>query len=345
MEWAGQAAVWAQISDTSPSSLQLLKDFGFKAMGHDQEPLARRENGESIESTAEEAGPRRCASVALTSIALGQVIAVLNTLTGIFSSTLAADGINIPTIQSSLNYLLLAPLLLFAYPEIREEGLKLPWWRYMLWALADVEGNCLVVLAYRYTSVASVMLLDGFTSPVVMLLSCLLLGTRYTKYHIAACVACLFGLSLTVFADSSKAAAVPHAWLGDLLVLLGTVGYATSNVQEEVLLKRQCSRYEALGMLGVCGSVISCIQAFVLEGHTLIETKWSWQDIACLLGFQLCLFGVYMLVSIFLKMADAAVFNMSLLTCDLYSILFSWQAGCSKSKGLLPYSPDSRISG
>ena len=32
------------------------------------------------------------------------------------------------------------------------------------------------------------------------------------------------------------------------------------------------------------------------------------------------------LASIFLQMSDSAVFNMSLLTCDVYSIIFSWQA-------------------
>jgi len=78
-------------------------------------------------------------------------------------------------------------------------------------------------------------------------------------------------------------------------------------------------------MLGVCGSIISCIQAITIEGRNFVEITWTWKDIACLIGFQLCLFGVYMLVSIFLQIADAAVFNMSLLTCDVYSILFSWQ--------------------
>ncbi|CAE7946998.1 ddx52 [Symbiodinium sp. KB8] len=314
-------ATFESLCDTSPSH-GLSRDFSFKAMTIGQDNPA----GRGSEVTREVLGSRRlCTSVSLTSLLLGQVISVMNTLTGIFTSTLASDGISIPTIQSSLNYLLLAPLILLAYPQIRQEGLRLPWWRYALWALADVEGNCLVVLAYRYTSVASVMLLDGFTAAVVMLLSRLLLGTRYSKYHLAACFVCLCGLSLTVFADSSKAESTPLAWLGDLLVLLGCCCYASSNIQEEHLLKHGCSRYEALGMLGVCGSIISCIQAITLEGRNFVEITWSWKDITCLIGFQLCLFGVYMLVSIFLQIADAAVFNMSLLTCDVYSILFSWQ--------------------
>ncbi|CAE8715764.1 unnamed protein product, partial [Polarella glacialis] len=40
--------------------------------------------------------------------------------------------------------------------------------------------------------------------------------------------------------------------------------------------------------------------------------------------FQLCLFGMYVLTSVFLVSADAALFNLSLLTSDVYSVLFSY---------------------
>lgn len=48
----------------------------------------------------------------------------------------------------------------------------------MLLAFADVEGNFLVVCAYKYTSISSAMLLDCFTIPVVMLLSALFLNAK-----------------------------------------------------------------------------------------------------------------------------------------------------------------------
>jgi len=261
------------------------------------------------------------------SLLLGQLISVLNTFTGVFSATLQQSGINLPTTQSTLNYLLLLFFLCRELPRIREEGLQVPWWRYLCWAIADVEANFLTVLAYRYTSVASVMLLDGFTVPGAMLVSWLLLRAKYRKAHLAACVVCLCGLGLTVFSDSSSRGEEKesHAWLGDLFVLCGALLYSLSNVQEEILLKRHCTRGEALGMLGAFGSIISCIQAFVLEGHALQTTEWSLRDIACLLGFQFCLFCIYVSVSVFLQMSDSAVFNMSLLTCDVYSMIFSWQ--------------------
>lgn len=55
---------------------------------------------------------------------------------------------------------------------------QIPAWKYALLALADVEGNFLVVSAYQYTSIASVMLLDCFAIPVVMLLSALFLNAK-----------------------------------------------------------------------------------------------------------------------------------------------------------------------
>eukprot|EP01032_Pedospumella_encystans_P033469 gene33469-37825_t len=41
------------------------------------------------------------------------------------------------------------------------------WW-YVFAAILDVEANYLVLLAYNYTTITSVMLLDCFTIPVAM---------------------------------------------------------------------------------------------------------------------------------------------------------------------------------
>lgn len=66
--------------------------------------------------------------------------------------------------------------------------IQVPWWKYMLLALADVQGNFLVVCAYKYTSISSAMLLDCFTIPVVMLLSKLFLHAKVptSALHVAS---------------------------------------------------------------------------------------------------------------------------------------------------------------
>mmetsp|Transcript_76508 Transcript_76508/g.140029 ORF Transcript_76508/g.140029 Transcript_76508/m.140029 type:complete len:340 (-) Transcript_76508:50-1069(-) len=263
-----------------------------------------------------------------SSLALGQAISVLITGTGIFSTELANYRVNVPVLQSSLNYVLLSAHILWELPRIARAGLTLPAWRYALWALVDVEANALVVWAYQYTSIASVMLLDCFTIPCAMILSRCALGARYTKFHIIACLLCTAGLVLTVSSDvqSKGSGPSPHgpAWLGDVLVLCGAALYGVSNVLQEAILKGLHQRCEALGMLGVFGSLISGVQAFTTERAAVATAAWTLPALFYLLGFQLCLFSMYVLTSVFLLGADAALFNLSLLTSDVYSVLFSW---------------------
>lgn len=243
---------------------------------------------------------------------------------------LAADGVDAPVTQSSLNYILLSSYFFCSFGQLRREGLTVPLWLYLFWAICDVEANFLVVLAYQYTSIRSVMLLDCFTIPCVMCLSRCFLAARYTTWHVVACLICLVGLVLTVLSDVDSAKGNPShkgsPWFGDVLVLVGASLYGISNVLQEWLVKGGgFKRKEALGMLGLFGMAISLAQALILERHAVVRLTWSLPMMLSLLGFQLCLFGVYVLTSRFLSFSDAALFNLSLLTSDLYSVLFSWR--------------------
>jgi len=76
-------------------------------------------------------------------------------------------------------------------------------------------------------------------------------------------------------------------------------------------------------MLGFWGTLVSCLQASILEHKALMHTSWTTPMLLYFFGFQLCLFGVYVLTSTFLTFADAGLFNLSLLTSDFYSLIFS----------------------
>ncbi|RLN82515.1 hypothetical protein BBJ28_00020073 [Nothophytophthora sp. Chile5] len=127
--------------------------------------------------------------------------------------------------------------------------LQIPWWKYLLLAFADVEGNFLVVCAYKYTSISSVMLLDCFTIPVVMLLSAAFLRAKYTRSHYVAVLFCLAGISVLVISDVIRDRETMlngsfdgSALYGDLLCLLGSATYACSNVGQEYLVKKENRR-------------------------------------------------------------------------------------------------------
>merc|ERR1712224_545633 len=77
-------------------------------------------------------------------------------------------------------------------------------------------------------------------------------------------------------------------------------------------------------MGGLLGSVASGLQAAGVERESWAGATWTPDAIASLLGFQFCLFGMYVLTSAFLTGSDAALFNLSLLTSDVYSVFVSW---------------------
>ena len=58
-----------------------------------------------------------------------------------------------------------------------------------------------VVKAYQYTSITSVMLLDCWSIPSVMVLTCFFLSTKYRFKKIAGVVVCVAGLVMVIFSD------------------------------------------------------------------------------------------------------------------------------------------------
>jgi hypothetical protein len=107
--------------------------------------------------------------------------------------------------------------------------------KYALLALVDVEANYMVVLAYQYTNITSIMLLDSFTIPCVMALSVAFLQAKYTARHLTGAAICLLGVACTVLSDVAPrplgsggltakdrtARGTRDALLGDALCLAG----------------------------------------------------------------------------------------------------------------------------
>ncbi|XP_022960512.1 solute carrier family 35 member F2-like isoform X2 [Cucurbita moschata] len=83
-----------------------------------------------------------CSKKTVIGLGLGQFLSLLTTFTGSASSELAKRGINAPTSQSFINYVLLA----IVYGSIvlyRKKALKAKWYFYVPLGLVDVEANYL----------------------------------------------------------------------------------------------------------------------------------------------------------------------------------------------------------
>lgn len=178
-----------------------------------------------------------------------------------------------------------------------------------------MEGNYCVTKAFQYTSITSVTLLDCLTVPAVMALAYWAFRARYRPGHLAGAALCLGGVAVLVLADSRSRAGGRDPLRGDLLVVLGALLYAVSNVAQERLLA-DCAPSELLGMLGAFGSLIAGVQALALESGARHRGAWDATAAACFVAFACALFAFYNLVPRVLMWSSSAVLNLSLLTSD-----------------------------
>ncbi|KAA8531353.1 hypothetical protein F0562_006062 [Nyssa sinensis] len=257
----------------------------------------------------------------LVGLGLGQFLSLLITSTGFSSSELARKGINAPTSQSFLNYVLLAVVygVIVIY---RRQALKAKWYYYVLLALVDVEANFLVVKAYQYTSITSVMLLDCWSIPCVIVLTWLFLKTKYRFRKFTGVAICVAGLVVVIFSDvhSKDRSSGSNPLKGDLLVITGSMLYAISNVSEEFLVKN-ADRVELMAMLGLFGAIVSACQISILERNELKSINWSAGAVLPFIGFAAAMFLFYSAVPILLKISGSTMLNLSLLTSDMWAVL------------------------
>jgi solute carrier family 35 protein F1/2 len=176
------------------------------------------------------------------------------------------------------------------------------------------------------------MLLDCFTIPSAMALSRLFLGVRYSAVHLLGIVICVCGLIVVVVSDlqddvaaGSSSAGQQQQFVGDMMCVAGSLIYASSNVLQEHLVRRG-RREDYMGNLGVCGLSLAGLLFLLTDLSRMLDTSpWtSAGSVLALLGFVGCLFAMYTQTSSFLEKSDAVVFNLSLLTSDVYAVVFSF---------------------
>lgn len=257
----------------------------------------------------------------------GQLISLCLACNGIFASFLSKDNANFPLLILFVFYGSLSTIFFRKIYSSNAFIFSQPWYMYLLAAIIDVEGNFVMILAYNYTSMTSVSLLDCFGIPCVVYLSYTLLGARYQVAHYVGAAIAITGMVCTMLSDtvvkSRESGAYPNAIWGDTMALLGAALYACSNVLQEKLVKGG-DNFEFLGLLGVNGAVITLIQGLCLDLQPFLAHQWGWQSVLYVLGFSTLLVLMYTRTSVFLQENDSVVFNLSIQTSDVYSVLLSY---------------------
>ncbi|KAM5180347.1 solute carrier family 35 member F2-like [Mantella aurantiaca] len=261
---------------------------------------------------------------------MGQLLSLFICGTAVTSQYLADEyRVDTPMLQNFINYCLLF-MVYTVWLAFRsgENGLlhivRHKWWKYLLLGIVDVEANYSIVKAYQFTTLTSVQLLDCVGIPVLMVLSWFILRSRYKLIHYIAVVVCLLGVGAMVGADVISGRAHGKAsdmLIGDALVILAACLYAVSNVTQEYVVKN-LTREEFLGMLGLFGTFISGIQLMAVEYNAVGNIQWSWQVGLLFAGFALCMFGLYSVMPLVIKVSSATSVNLGILTADIYSLFF-----------------------
>jgi solute carrier family 35 protein F1/2 len=206
-------------------------------------------------------------------------------------------------------------------------------WRYFLVSLVDLEANFFFILAYQYTSIVSIQLLDCFSLPCVILISVMFFNGSYKNFQFIAVAVCIAGVVLLVLADhhyQSTESSRASPLIGDLFALLGASMYALSSTLVEKISKSEFgSRSKNVSVvielncvMGVIGWVLAYIQAFLLgEFQNLSATPRDSSIGSFFFGFAFSVFSFYSIAPFLLRFSSAAVMNISLMTADFWSIV------------------------
>ncbi|XP_047308245.1 solute carrier family 35 member F1-like [Impatiens glandulifera] len=251
---------------------------------------------------------------------LGQVISFVMSLIGFSSSLVAELGVDTPVTLTFFSYLALA-LVYGSILVYRRRKLLVPWYWYFPLGFVDVQGNYFVNKAFQYSSITSVSLLDCWTIVWVIILTRIFLGTRYSLWQFVGAAICILGLGLVLLSDAGVGGGGgSKPLLGDLLVITGTFFYAFSNVGEEFCVKKK-DRVEVVAMLSLFAMLVSIVQIALLEWKSLQSVEWSTDIILCFVGYATGSFIFYTLTPLVLQMSGATLFNLSILTSDMWAVV------------------------
>ena len=220
-------------------------------------------------------------------------------------------------------------------------------WVYFGMALLSFYGNYCYLLSVSLTTVTSISLVDAISVPTAMILSHCFLRRRYRKLHFLGAALCLAGVAIGVvvdfaanrihqddsvsdsYQDSDGSEEFPNKVMGDLLSCVGAVLFGINDVLAEYSVHRFGGTTEYLGMIGFFGIFFSAFQMVISERQIISDMLNGM--VGCggnilsglLVAYVVGQFSRQTGLASFLTMSDAALLQLSLLTCDLYTALFS----------------------
>lgn len=196
-------------------------------------------------------------------------------------------------------------------------------WKYIILALADVEGNFMAVKAFQDTNLLSAMLLDAWAIPVCMIFTWLWLRTKFHWTQYLGVFVCCIGLGLLVVSDQLQSSGGPgQSYItGDMLMVAAATCYGFTNATEEYFV-RKVPLYQVVGQMGMWGVIINGIQAAVLEHNGMRTAPWNGATIGFIVVYTFTMLVLYTVAPLLYRMASSTYFNLSILTSDFWGLCF-----------------------
>jgi len=223
------------------------------------------------------------------------------------------------------------------------------WWYYFILSFLDVQANFFTFLSFRFTSFSNITAIGSLAIPAAMVSSRFIFSRKYRMLHLLGACVCLVGVSLDIFNDEEHASndqdyigqsgvqdlsgsnldtppTFPRAVHGDMYAVIGALLYGLNDVLAESVIMRH-GNTEFLGMLGLFGAIIGFTQTIIIERNQLRTFD---ETVQCTNDKKWALVMIYSIIMVFqyvgrgkfLLFSEAALLNLSLLTSNLWSVLF-----------------------
>ena len=207
---------------------------------------------------------------------------------------------------------------------------------YAIIAIVDVYASYVTILAFKYTTITSVVLFDALAIHSAMVVSRCFFQRKYTKGHLLGVFVCTVGMIVNVAVDYEEdkegrsffvgkdnaqqqliQAEYPHKIAGDLLAICGGILFGIANTLQEVTVK-DGSVTEYLGCFAFFASVITFTQAMIFERAEIVDFFSQSSSGTCaeeegeslFLLFAFAGMVKYAGNGVFLQVSDATFFNL-----------------------------------
>ena len=166
-------------------------------------------------------------------------------------------------------------LLPFVWPELRRNrgAVRAKFGTLVVQGVLMVGSGTLVLIGLNFTTAINALLVNSTQPAITVLLAWMAVRASFGKLQLAGVLTAMAGIAIMVFEADWRAAAALEFNIGDILVLLGTIGYAAYAINIRNM-PHDLGLAASLFVIMVAGSVL-LLPFYVLEsliGRTVPAT-------------------------------------------------------------------------